>query len=84
MTAPRRRKGDAQVWAVSPGISGWCIDNLHAECAYAPCTCTRCDPDMHHSRAGQAPRIPNDGDLLPWDAFDDAEETRETVVPSAA
>ncbi len=65
MTAPRTRAAAAEV--SSPGVSGWCIDGLHEVCMYLPCTCTRC-PGVHHSRAGQAPRIEKIGDPMPQTA----------------
>jgi hypothetical protein len=54
------------VAAVLKGVGGWCLDGLHAECSYAPCNCLTCPPELHHSRAGQAPRVLRPGDTLPW------------------
>jgi hypothetical protein len=65
----------------SVGLSGWCIDNLHAECSYAQCNCTRCDPSVHHSRAGQAPRIAHMGDPLPWDLLNPTLEVPGVAEP---
>ena len=36
--------------STSPGLSGWCIADQHAECLYLACTCTACPPQVHHSR----------------------------------
>lgn len=46
--------------------SGWCMAGQHDVCPRLTCTCTRCPPEVHHSRAGLAPRIERIGDPMPW------------------
>lgn len=53
MTARKKKPGteDAPVGqSTSPGLSGWCIADQHAECLYMACTCEECPPEVHHSR----------------------------------
>lgn len=39
--------------STSPGLSGWCIADQHAECLYMACTCEECPPEVHHSKMNE-------------------------------
>lgn len=67
MVAARSRKpDDAPVGqSTSPGLSGWCIADQHAECLYMACTCEICPPQVHHSRMNER-RTVTYGQTTPW------------------
>jgi len=52
-----------------PGRSGWCLSGQHQFCPRERCTCTRC-PGVHHTKAGQAPRVFGTHDPMPDAALD--------------
>lgn len=65
--------------STSPGLSGWCIANQHAECAYLACTCQVCPPEVHHSRMNERVLAPYG--QMPERALDD---DAEVSLPAAA
>lgn len=62
-----------------PGVSGWCLSNQHEFCPRDRCTCTRC-PGVHHTKAGQAPRVYSTHDTMPQSALDLLLEEGDDVV----